>query len=189
MQALSTYSPKLERAIRTTIRLHEGHARKTDKTLPYITHLFHVAFLVQAHGFDEDTVIAALLHDTLEDTEYTPEELSADFGEHICDIVQQVTEKKFFRWEDRKANYLESIQRGSVEAKAVCCADKLHNLSTIIAEYRERGDALWKVFSRGKETTLLFYEHALDAISQDWDHAIVDEYRTVLQTARAALKE
>ena len=179
-----TYSPLIERAIRTAMRLHEGDTRKTDPNLPYMTHLIHVAFILQGHGFGDDVVAAGLLHDTLEDTEYTVEDATADFGDEIAAMVLAVTEEKHWRWEQRKERYLRVIESASPEVKAICAADKIHNLSSIIDAYIESGDAIWKKFSRGRERTLAFYERALESVSAGWEHPIIDAYRLVIARAR-----
>ena len=180
---MKNYSPRFEQALRTAFRLHEGQKRKSDPDIPYATHLVHVAFLLSVHGFEEDTLIAALLHDAIEDTAYTAEELAADFGDEICRIVMEVTENKSLRWEARKAAYIETIRGASDAGKAICCADKIHNLSSILEAEERQGEALWRVFSRGKEQTYRFYTSALEAIGDGWSHPIVDTYRDVLGRA------
>ncbi len=177
------YSEKFEKALRIAFRLHEGQRRKSDPDLPYTTHIVHVASLVSAHGFGEDAIVAALLHDAIEDTVYTTEELASDFGDVVCRIVMEVTENKGLRWEARKAGYIETIRHASPEGKAVCCADKIHNLSSILASEHKQGDALWLVFSRGKERTFQFYREILDAIAEGWSHPIIDVYREVVERA------
>ena len=179
-----SFSGDLERALRLAVRLHDGHFRKTDRTLPYITHLFHVALILQGHGFPRSVILAAILHDTLEDTDYTYEEMLHDFGDDVTSIVCTVTEDKHLRWEERKRKYLEQVRSGSHHAKAVCCADKIHNLSTILEEYRIRGEDLWKVFSRGRGQTFAFYESCYEVVSDGWNHPVVDAYRTVMEDAR-----
>jgi len=177
-----TYSPLLEKAIRKAIALHETQRRKTGD-VPYVSHLFHVAMIIRAHGFPEQVVCAALLHDTIEDTKYTAEELNEEFGERICSIVLDLTENKHLKWEQRKRAYLDVVRTAPPEVKAVCCADKIHNLATILIEYRGKGEDVWGAFSRGSEATMRFYREALDAIAQGWQHPIIDEYRSVLAEA------
>lgn len=184
MNPFRHYSPALERALRTALRAHAGQARKTDPGLPYATHLVHVAFLLHAHGFSEDVVIAGLLHDIVEDTEYTPEELGAVFGESVCALVLSVTEDKRLVWEARKAAYLAGIRGGSFDTKAICCADKLHNLSSILDAHDRQGEAVWQVFSRGRDRTLQFYDDAFDSVSAGWTHPIVEAYAAVRSEAR-----
>ncbi|MCZ7557159.1 MAG: HD domain-containing protein [Bacteroidia bacterium] len=181
---MKTYSPRLEQALRTAFRLHEGQRRKSDPTLPYTTHLVHVACIVAAHDFDEDVIIAALLHDSIEDTAYTAEELAADFGDEVYRIVMEVTENKALRWEARKSAYIEGVRGASPQGKAVCCADKIHNLSSILEAERQQGEALWGVFSRGRDRTLRFYEDVLDAIAHGWSHPMLEVYRAVVHKSR-----
>ena len=183
---ITTYSPVLERAIRMAIALHETQRRKTGG-VPYISHVFHVAMMIQAHGFPEHVVCAAMLHDTIEDTKYTAEELTDDFGEAVCTIVLELTENKHLKWEQRKQDYLGVVRASAPEVKAICCADKIHNLSTILIEYAIHGDALWQVFSRGKIATMRFYQQALEAIEHGWEHPLIDEYRRIMDTARRSL--
>jgi (p)ppGpp synthase/HD superfamily hydrolase len=181
---MKQYSLRFEQALRTAFRLHEHQRRKSDPQLPYTTHLVHVACIVASHGFGENTIIAALLHDSIEDSEYTAEELAADFGDEVCGIVMEVTENKALRWEERKSAYIEGIRRASTGGKAVCCADKMHNLSSILEAELQQGDALWAVFSRGRDKTMRFYEDVFHAIEDGWSHPIVQQYREVLDKAK-----
>ncbi len=182
---MKKYSARYELALRKAFRLHDGQRRKSDPDLPYSTHIVHVACIIAAHGFDEDTVIAALLHDSIEDTDYTTEELAEDFGDDVCRIVMEVTENKALRWEARKSAYIEGIRSASAQGKAVCCADKIHNLSSILEAEARQGDAVWLVFSRGRERTHRFYEDVFKAIAEGWSHPIIDVYRDVLAAARS----
>lgn len=184
-----TFSPLIERAVRTAMRLHDGDTRKTDPDVPYVTHLIHVGFILQGQGFREKVVAAGLLHDTLEDTEYTVEELTADFGEEIASMVTAVTEEKHWRWEERKKRYLAGIVHATPEIKAICAADKIHNLSSILATHALIGDDVWRKFARGKQRTLDFYYQALDAIATGWDHPIVEAYRAVVEEVQREMGE
>lgn len=184
-----SYSALVERAILAALRLHGSQVRKSDPTQPYVSHLVSVTLLLAAYGFDDEVISAGLLHDTLEDTNYDAEKLEADFGLDVCEIVRAVTEDKSLQWESRKQHYLERIRSGSRQAKAVCCADKIHNLSSLIDRYERSGDEVWSVFRRGKERTLWFYFTALDAIAENWDHPIVDEYRNTVERARKVFGE
>jgi (p)ppGpp synthase/HD superfamily hydrolase len=183
MTQFLAFSPLVEHAIRTAIRYHDGQRRKCGD-VPYISHLMYTGLLLQAYCLSEEIVIAAILHDIIEDTKYTVEELKDEFGEKICSIVLEVTENKHLAWEPRKAAYLEGIRHGSAGAKAVCCADKIHNLTTVMSEYRLQGDRVWSLFNRGREVTMDFYARALDSISHEWEHPLVDAYRAVLREAQ-----
>ena len=86
------YTYRIEQAIKAASLLHQDHVRKGDVPIPFVTHLVAITFILRDYTTDEDTLIAALLHDTLEDTDYTAEELKEDFGETVAKYVLTVTE-------------------------------------------------------------------------------------------------
>ena len=85
------YSYRIEQAIRAASVLHKNQLRKGSMPFPYITHLVATAFTLMDYTDDEDVIIAALLHDTLEDTDYTIDELQEDFGGKVRELVEAVT--------------------------------------------------------------------------------------------------
>jgi GTP diphosphokinase / guanosine-3',5'-bis(diphosphate) 3'-diphosphatase len=108
------YSYRIEQAIRAAAVLHDGQVRKGAEPYPYITHLVAVSYLLADYAKDEDTIIAGLLHDTLEDTDYTPEELEADFGKKVREIVEGVTdvlhvERSNYTWQERQEKYFKAL--------------------------------------------------------------------------------
>ena len=122
----------LERAYLTAERLHAGQMRKSGD--PYITHPLAVTTILADIGMTEPTLVAALLHDTVEDTPYTLEELRADFGDEVALLVDGVTKLD-------KVKYGESAQAETVRKMIVAMskdirvlliklADRLHNART-----------------------------------------------------------
>ncbi len=105
------YSERREQAIRLMLRAHEGQIRKAEPEIPYVAHLIHVGLMVLEAGGDEDTVIAALLHDVLEDTDVKPEDLDNAFGPRVTALVREVTEDKTLGWADRKTRMIEQLRR------------------------------------------------------------------------------
>ena len=106
------HTPQIKRAIQFAARKHHGHMRvasTTEAPLPYITHLFSVALLVAEDGAHDDVVTAALLHDVLEDTDTTREEIVAAFSEHVAELVEAVSEAKSLEWKARKEDYIALI--------------------------------------------------------------------------------
>ncbi len=178
------YSLLVENAIRKAIELHANQYRKTDPSLPYVSHLFHVAMILRQAGYSDEVVAAGLLHDVLEDTKYKLEDLEEDFGYNVASLVCAVTENKALKWEERKAEYIEQISTASDEVKAISCADKTHNLRTLLEAHREMGDGLWSIFSRGKRQTLDFYLSMLRALETNWSHPLLDDYRAVVDELR-----
>ena len=98
-----SYSYRIEQAIRAAAVLHKDQVRRGQTPFPYITHLYAVATLVADYTEDENVIIAALLHDSIEDTDYTPDELKDDFGGEVMDLVLGVTEQGHNHDEEPKA--------------------------------------------------------------------------------------
>ena len=140
------HTPKIERAIHKAAVLHRHQIRKGKDELPYITHLFSVFVILAEYTEDEDILIAGLLHDTLEDTPYTADELERDFGKKVRDIVLGVTEQKTengvkIDWVERKKRYLRGLENAPEEALYVSAADKIHNFNSILESYSDKKDA------------------------------------------------
>ena len=138
-------------AIEFAARAHAGQYRKGTQ-VPYIAHPLGVAKLLIENDFDTEVAIAGLLHDAVEDTHVTLDEIRARFGERVADIVSAVTEPpRTFTWEERKRAMLEQLEHASFEVLALECADKLDNLREIQNNFARIGDATWERFNRPKE--------------------------------------
>ncbi|HEX7629081.1 MAG TPA: HD domain-containing protein [Candidatus Methylomirabilis sp.] len=112
---------------------HRLQRRKDAEASPYINHPLEVAALLAGEGSVTDgvTLMAAVLHDTLEDTEATPEELTATFGTAIRDLVQEVTDDKRLPKAERKALQAAGAPRLSDRAKLIRLADKIANVRDV----------------------------------------------------------
>ena len=115
-------------------KLSAGETALDDKNfVPYIVHPMHVAMILRTHGFDEDLVIAGLLHDTVEDCAIDPAAIEAQFGPGVGALVGAVTEQKTDAdgerrpWRDRKLDQLAHLRTGDARIAALKCADALHN--------------------------------------------------------------
>ncbi len=179
------YSQKIEQAIITAITAHARQKRKAGEPTPYAAHPIHVGLILQKAGFDEDTVVAGLLHDILEDTEVGKEKIIEQFGETIYNIIAELSEDKSLPWEERKKRSVEHLHSASESAKAVCAADKFHNLSCILEELRRGNHNIWASFRRGKSASLWFYQAVLDALLSQWMHPILSAYRDTLNEVKA----
>ena len=145
------YGERFEDALRYAARTHARQWRK-GTTIPYITHLLAVAAIVGEHGGTETEVIAALLHDAVEDQGGAPrlQEIRERFGDEVAAIVQECSDTDRTPkppWRERKEAYIEHLAGAAPSARLVSAADKLHNARAILADYRERGDALWSRFN------------------------------------------
>lgn len=158
--------PRLQQAFRYAAKMHAGQARKAT-TVPYLSHLMAVASLVLEAGGDEEMAIAALLHDVVEDCGGMPRlrEIRKMFGARVARIVEGCTDS-FTEpkpdWIERKKGYLEEVKHADHETRLVSASDKLHNVRTILADYRKDGDAIWLRFNGKKEGTLWYYRALSD---------------------------
>jgi guanosine-3',5'-bis(diphosphate) 3'-pyrophosphohydrolase len=122
------------RALRFAADKHRDQRRKGAEGAPYINHLIEVAEILARVGGVTDVVTlqAAILHDTLEDTQTTPEELAAVFGPEVRNVVEEVTDDKRLLKTERKRLQIEHAPRLSARAKLVKLADKISNVRSII---------------------------------------------------------
>lgn len=163
------HTPQIKKAIQFAARKHHGHMRMVstgDEPLPYITHLFSVALLAAEDGASDDVVTAALLHDTVEDTGTSREELVAAFNEHVARLVEEVSEHKEkdgqkLGWKERKEDYLARMKDISEEALIIAIADKVDNVESRIEEYERGGAAFLDNWSQPNGEYLWFYDEAL----------------------------
>jgi (p)ppGpp synthase/HD superfamily hydrolase len=160
-----TRKNRIEEAIEVAAEAHQGQYRKGTRT-PYITHPYAVGLILMEAGCPEAMIIAGILHDTVEDTDLTLAFIRERFGEDIAGIVDGCSENKALRWRARKTERIESLRNASPEVCTVTCADKLHNLRTIISEYDVIGDAIWERFHGDVEDQAWYYRSVLDAISE-----------------------
>lgn len=148
-------------------RLHANQLRKGTR-VPYASHLLAVTAIVLEQGGDEDEAIAALLHDAVEDQGGRPvlQEIERRFGSRVAGIVDGCTDAYTLPkppWRERKEAYLSQLQGESASVRLVSAADKLHNLRSILADYRLLGDGLWQRFNGGRDGTLWYHRQLCDA--------------------------
>jgi (p)ppGpp synthase/HD superfamily hydrolase len=162
------YGSRFEDALTYAARLHRDQTRKASG-IPYVTHLLAVAALVGEAGGGEDEVVAALLHDAIEDhpDEASFEEIGRRFGDAVAVIVRGCSDAEVIPkppWRERKERHLALLAQAPASTLLVVAADKLHNCQTIIADLRELGSALWPRFRGGKAGTLWYYRTAADLL-------------------------
>jgi len=158
-----TRKNRIEEAIELAAQAHDGQFRKGTNT-PYISHPYAVGLMLMNAGCSEAVVIAGILHDTVEDTDLTLACIREGFGELIANIVDGCSENKSLRWRERKTERIEALKTASTEVCLVTCADKLHNLRTVISEYDDIGDAVWERFHGGLEAQAWYYQSILESL-------------------------
>lgn len=154
--------PRFADALGWASELHAGQTRKASK-VPYVSHVLAVAATVLEFGGDEDTAIAALLHDSVEDCGgmKTLAQIRARFGDRVADLVlgcSDTAESPKPPWHERKTRYLEHLPAAPPEVLLISAADKLHNLVSLLRDERRHGHELWGLFRAGKEGTLWYFE-------------------------------
>ncbi len=175
------YSYKVEQAIRAATILHQDQLRKGSVPLPYISHLIATTFILSDYTQDEDTIVAALLHDTLEDTDYTAEEMLEDFGGPVTEIVLAVTEPKSqngekLPWIEKKRLYAKQLRSGPEAALLIAAADKSHNFRTTVEEYHDDHKRFVEDFGPRVTERLEGYQLIANVINSRLKNAIVHEF-------------
>jgi (p)ppGpp synthase/HD superfamily hydrolase len=156
----------VERGLRYAALGHRGQVRRAGET-PYFVHVVAVAWILDRAGFDEDVVIAGLLHDLVEDTPTTPQDIETRFGRVVANLVGYCTEQKTDAegrkrpWIDRKRDHLSCMAGAPVGARAVILADKLQNLISIELDLRE-GRSVWSQFHADRASVLSYYRQAIE---------------------------
>lgn len=169
---LSYWTQRVRKAIILASNLHDGQRRK-EANIPYNGHLWGVSVLLALSGADEDTIIAGIFHDILEDTPLKPEILGWLFGVNVLEMVLILTEAKDLDWQERKEQMIKRIESASLKIKLIKCADKLDNLqsffdSTKAEGFREVSDKktarIWKSFTGGYEKQMWYNQEILKAL-------------------------
>ena len=143
----------IELAIEVAVKAHQNQFRK-GIDIPYIIHPLAVGIILAKENCSDEVIIAGILHDTVEDTSITLDDIRKKFSEKVAWIVEGASEPdKSLPWEDRKRHTLEFLKREEVtpEIKFVMLADKLHNIRSIKADYVEGDETFWNRFKEGKE--------------------------------------
>jgi myo-inositol-1(or 4)-monophosphatase len=175
--------PLYERAVIFAAAAHSGTTRKGSR-IPYLSHPIEAAAIMAEMTDDQELIAAAVLHDVIEDTDVTIQELTCYFGERIAYYVGCETEDKRRElppettWMFRKQesiNFL--LNRADRNAKMLALADKLSNLRSIARDVRSCGDKLWERFNqKDKAMHGWMYREAADALSELSEYPVWQEY-------------
>ncbi len=187
-------TPKIHKAIIRASLLHNEKKRKADG-FPYIIHPFSVALIVAQCTENEDTIVAALLHDVLEDVPehiYTAAQMKRDFGNRVYETVREVSEEKIpagslnreTAWKKKKENYIENLRGASHDALIIACADKIHNIRSLIDAYEMHGASVWNKFTGSKEQMMWFFGNVLRILREKLNCPIVEELEQLYVEAR-----
>ena len=162
---------RFESALVYANQVHHGQHRK-GTGIPYMAHILGVAAIAMEYGANDDQAIGALLHDAAEDGggEARLAEIRARFGDAVGDIVLGCSDSLVehpedkLPWRERKQAYLAHLEGASESVCLVSAADKLHNVRSIIRDFRMHGDEVWERFHGQRDGTLWYYEAVADAL-------------------------
>lgn len=180
------YSYRIEQAIRAAAILHKDQVRKGSVPYPYITHLVAVAMILLDYTEEEDVIVAALLHDTIEDTDYTLDELTEDFGGRVSEIVNALSEPKGsggerLSWGEKKRAYTKQLKKASEEALMIAAADKSHNMRAIVEEYYDDHQRFLKDFGSKINERIELYQDISNVLNSRLKNAILHEFNHVFE--------
>lgn len=159
----------LDRAIVYAVKAHKNTERR-GKGFPYIVHPMEAVAIVATITPDQELLAAAALHDTIEDTDVTAEDIRREFGERVAKLVHaesdQIAGEVFTgannneeaTWHARKQAAIDRLATASHDAKIVAMGDKLSNMRAIYRDYKTQGDKLWNIF------------HVKDKASHEWHY-------------------
>ena len=178
----------LDKAIDFATKAHAGVTRK-GKNTPYILHPLEAMLIVKDLTDDEKVLAAAVLHDTVEDTDVTKDDIREIFGGDVARLVAAESENKRedlpaeSTWEIRKKEPIDELQNASREFKLICLGDKLANLRELSRDYAELGDSLWERFNQKDKTKHSWYYGEIYKILLDefGDKPAILEYRSLLE--------
>ena len=166
-------------------KAHKGQLRKgTD--IDYISHPMEVMQILTAMGADDNLIIAGVLHDTVEDTSTTLDEIEEKFGADVAALVGNHTQDKSQPWIDRKTIVVDHLQRADKRTKMLVLADKVSNLRSMYSNYQEVGEELWQRFNAPKEKQCWYYGAVMDAL---WDISEFEDIEDVYEEMTDLFKE
>jgi (p)ppGpp synthase/HD superfamily hydrolase len=191
-------SERFTRAVDYARTLHIGRRKGTE--IPYMAHLLGVVSLVMGESgrvdfpVTEDMVIAALLHDTVEDYGGAPrlKDVEFNFGSNVARMVEGLSDtlaedsSNKEAWEVRKKNYLDRLRHEPPDVRLISAADKLYNAQSILTDYRRIGEEIWRRFKRGRDKQLWYFNELLAVFKRAGSNEIVEELERVVRELERA---
>ena len=176
--------------------IHIERRKGTD--IPYMAHLLGVASLVMGEvghaefPITEDMVIAALLHDAVEDQGGLPrlKDIEQNFGPNVASMVEGLSDSlsedssNKQPWLERKQGYIGRLRGEPAEVRLISAADKLYNARAILEDYREIGPQVWERFKRGRPEQIWYFDELLAVFNSFETNTIVEELERVVEALR-----
>ena len=173
-----------DKAVQFATEAHRGTERR-GTGYPYIIHPMEAAAIVATMTNDQEMLAAAVLHDTVEDTDVTIEQIRELFGDRVAELVQHETAPldDSLTWREKKTAQLKQLAEAPRDSKIVALGDKFSNMSGIALDYRQMGDEVWKRFHapNGKSDVEWYYRSLADAMSELSETLVYQEYVKLLK--------
>ncbi len=172
----------LKQAKDFAIKAHHGQYRKTEKDKPMIIHPINVAEILKEYGFDDNVIAAGYLHDVVEDTKYTIEDIKQNFNEDIASLVEGASEPdKTLSWKERKTHTIESVSKLDLRHKAVIVADKINNLEDLDRLLNLDKNFTFDSFNGDYDSQKWYYTTLYEKISENETHPIFNRLKMVVE--------
>jgi guanosine-3',5'-bis(diphosphate) 3'-pyrophosphohydrolase len=190
IEAAAERSPLVNAALGKARAAHEGQVRNGSGGMPYIEHPIAVAARLEEHGYGDEVLAAALLHDVVEDSGTTLEELREGFGNEVAGLVGALTDDESIdSYRERKAEHRERVA-AAPEALAIYGADKLTNVTTLRDAYAAEGEAVRGEFKVPVELKVEIWEEDLKLLREKAPELLfLDELDDGLSALRASLED
>jgi len=174
---------KIEYAIYFATKAHKGQKRKIED-IDMIFHPFTVGMLLQRNGCEEEVVAAGILHDVVEDTSYTFEDIEEEIKEKAKSFVYDASEPdKSLSWEERKKHTIEHIKGAPLGSKLIVACDKINNLEDLYESIQKYGEEQsYNSLKRGKDLQKWYYSTVYESCinGEDKNHPIFKRYKNIL---------
>ncbi|HYQ78365.1 MAG TPA: HD domain-containing protein [Solirubrobacterales bacterium] len=190
IEAAAERSPLVRTALAKAREAHAGQVRNGSGGMPYVEHPVAVAALLDEHGYGEEVLAAALLHDVVEDSETSLDELREPFGAEVAGMVGALTDDEAIDpYRERKAEHRERVAAAPAGAHAIYGADKLTNTRTLRTAFEDEGDAVRKEFKVPIELKTEVWEADLALLREKAPEVpFLDELDQELSRLRACLE-
>lgn len=165
----------IEKALMFACIAHAGQVRKSETDKPIIIHPIAVAQILIEYGADNNVIAAGFLHDVVEDTQSTLEDIRKNFGDDIAHLVECATEPdKSKSWEERKRHTINTLKNLSYREKLVPLADKINNIESLERLFIKKGNKDFSAFKRGEEQQEWYYRNLYESLiyGEDLDNPL-----------------
>jgi (p)ppGpp synthase/HD superfamily hydrolase len=188
IEAAAAESELIAKALEMAEEAHAGQTRNGSGGMAYIHHPVAVAELLAEHGFDESTVAAALLHDVVEDSEASIDDIADNFGPRVAELVAALTEDESIEpFERRKDDHRHHVEAAGHDAQAIYAADKLSNIRVLRRALAAEGESAGEEFEAPLEVKELVWADDLEMLRrQAPDLRFVDDLAAELGKLRQA---